>query len=69
MQERAIWRRLAAAQAFVERGSIAWCLNPERRGEVELIDVAGTNPVVNGRDARGVLLLIEVELGFKMLIG
>jgi hypothetical protein len=51
VEERAVGGGLAAAQALVERSRAARCADAEGHGEVELIDVAGADELVDGLDA------------------
>jgi len=56
MEECAAGHWLATAQPLVERGAAAWRMKLHRNCEVELVDIAGANPLVNCRDALGILL-------------
>ena len=50
MQESCVGDGLAAAQTPIERGGAARRMDAHGNGEVELIDVAGANPLMDGLD-------------------
>ena len=57
MEKRAVLDRLTAAQALIECGRASLCMNLHGNGEVELVNVAGANPILNSGDALGVFML------------
>ena len=57
MDQGSVLDRLAGAQVRIQRCGFVCGAEIQRECEVELIDVAGANPLVNGFDAVG-------ELGF-----
>ena len=69
MQERAVVDRLARAQPRVERGNATLRLDAKRRGEIQLVHVAGADPFVNRRDASCILGFAEGELRDNLRFG
>ncbi len=71
MEKGAVINGLARAEPRVVRRGAAWRLDAERRGEVELINVTGADPLVNSGDAAGVFRLFEREIGaeFRLRFG
>src|SRR5581483_3235750 len=63
VEECSIFGGLLCAQPRIQSRSIAARGYTPRRSEVQLIDIAGTNPFVNRVDPLRVLILIQGELG------
>ena len=65
MQEGRVRDRLAAEQALIERGGAASSMDAHGNSEVELIDVARANPLVDRLDLPRVFLFRQVDCGFR----
>ncbi len=65
VKKRAVRDGLPVAQMRIECRGAARHAQAEGRGEVELIDVAGANPLMNGGYALGVFSFRQREFGFN----
>ncbi len=61
MEKSAEFDGLAAAKARIESRCGTCDAGVQGKGEVELIDVAGANPLVNGFDAGGIFLFGQTQ--------
>ncbi len=69
MDQRSVLDRLAGAQVRIQRCGFVCGAEIQRECEVELIDVAGANPLVNGFDAVGELGFGEAGCEFEVRLG